>query len=352
MKIQTILFGWLSSKKENIKRIIELLPKNSFFRGGAVIFIISAFIFLISTIAGSSAETFSIEEEPETTRIGSFIYASQYLNPDEFIVEESYADQSIQSSNILLRDSAVLAISSPSTLNSVSGSERNEVINYEVQSGDVISEIAEAFGISVYTILWANNLSVWDYIKPGQKLIILPVSGVLHIVKKGETLNQIVKNYKADLDTTIDFNGLPANGTLAVGQQIVIPDGQKAYSSTTTRSYATTTYSSFPRPYATQSHQFPWGQCTWYVAQRRYIPWSGNAKTWIYQAPQYGFATGNEPQVGAIIQTRENSYYGHVAYVEAVEGDYVTVSEMHLGQGIKKVRTLRKDDWRIVGYIY
>jgi len=318
-----------------------------------VIFIISAFIFLISIIAGSSAAISTIEEEAETTRVGSFVYASQYLNPDDFILEESYTDQSIQNSNILLQDSAVLAISSPSTLNSVSGSERNGVITYEVQSGDVISEIAEAYNISVNTILWANNLSVWDYIKPGQKLTILPVSGILHTVKKGETLKQIVNSYKADLDKTIDFNSLPANGTLAIGQQIVIPDGQKAYSPTTTRSYATdTSYSSFPRPYATQSHQFPWGQCTWYVAQRRYIPWGGNAKTWIQQASQYGFATGSEPKVGAIIQTRESSLYGHVAYVEAVDDDYVTISEMNLGQGIKKIRTLSIDDWRIVGYIY
>jgi surface antigen len=353
LKIKTILLRWLSSKKENIKKIVELLPENSYFRGGAVIFIISAFVFIILTITGSSAAISTIEEEAETTRVGSFVYASQYLNPDEFILEESYTDQSTQNSNILLQDSAVLAVSYPSTLNFAPGGERSGVITYEVQSGDVISEIAKAYNISVNTILWANNLSVWDYIKPGQKLTILPVSGILHTVKKGETLKQIVNSYKADIDKTIDFNGLPANGTLAIGQQIVVPDGQRAYSPTTARSYATNaSYGSFPRPYATQSHQFPWGQCTWYVAQRRYIPWGGNAKTWIYQASQYGLTTGNEPQVGAIIQTRENSYYGHVAYVEAVEGDYVTISEMHLGQGIKKIRTLRIDDWRIVGYIY
>jgi surface antigen len=88
------------------------------------------------------------------------------------------------------------------------------------------------------------------------------------------------------------------------------------------------------------------------VAQRRYIPWGGHAKTWIYKASQYGFATGTVPKPGAIMQTRENGYYGHVAYVETASHPYVTISEMHLGQGIRKVRTLHVNDWRIIGYIY
>lgn len=316
-----------------------------------MIFIVSALVFLISAIAGGTENIF-IENESEMTRKGSFVYAAPYLNHEEFIIELAYIGGELaENLGIVLNDGSVVAACSPSNLSAVIGEQRNGIITYEVQSGDVISEIADTFGVSTYTLLWANNLSVWDYIKPGQKLTILPVSGVLHAVKKGETLDKIVKNYKGDLDKTINFNGLPASGNLAVGQQIIIPDGEKA-GSYQPRVYATSTYNDFPRPYANESHKFPWGQCTWYVAQRRYVPWSGHAKTWIYKAPQYGFSTGNEPKIGAIVQTRDNSYYGHVAYVENVEGDYITISEMHLGQGIKKVRTLHKDDWRIVGYIY
>lgn len=316
-----------------------------------MIFIVSAFVFTISAIAGG-AEDISVEDESEAIRKGSFVYAAQYLNPEEFIIEETYAEGELaENFSVVLQDGSVVAACSPSTLSSSIGEQRSGIIVYEVQSGDVISEIAAAFGISTNTLLWANNLSVWDYIKPGQKLNILPVSGILHIVKKGETLDKIVKTYKGDLDKTITFNGLPASGSLVIGQQIVIPDGEKA-GYVQPRIYATSTYSDFPRPYANESHKFPWGQCTWYVAQRRYIPWSGNAKTWIYKAAEYGFVTGNEPKIGSIVQTRENSYYGHVAYVESIDGEYITVSEMHLGQGIKKVRVLNKDDWRIIGYIY
>lgn len=320
-------------------------------RAGAVIFIVLGFVLLIHAIAGSFGN-YPIDEETPIIRKGSFLYASQYLNPEEIIIEEAYTDgEFFENSNIVLQNSAFVSTFSPITISSFLGEERSGLVTYEVQPGDIPSQIAAAFGISTNTLLWANNLSAWDYIKPGQKLVILPVSGIKHTVKKGETLDKIVKEYKGDVEKTIDFNALPADGKLVVGQEIIIPDGQKAvYYYPQTRSYATSY--TFPRPYSSTSHSFPLCQCTWYVAQRRYIPWSGHAKTWIYKAPQYGFATGSAPKPGAIVQTRENGYYGHVAYVEAVNHPYITISEMNLGRCVRKVRTLHVNDWRIVGYIY
>lgn len=335
--------------KENIKRFKKLL-KIPYLKGGAVIFI-GLIIFSLSHIAGSFG-TYPIDEISEIVRKGSYLYASQYLNPEEVIIEEAYTDgEYFETPSIILQDSFFVSTYCPSAITSFLGEERSRAITYTVQPGDVTSQIAAAFGISTNTLLWANDLSAWDYIKPGQELVILPVSGIKHIVKKGETLDAIVKKYKGEVEKTVEFNGLPADGKLAVGQEIIIPDGQKqVYYYPQTNSYATSY--SFPRPYSGTSHSFPWGQCTWYVAQRRYVPWGGNANTWLYRAQQYGFATGSVPKPGAIVQTRENGYYGHVAYVESVNHPYLTISEMHLGQGIRKVRTLHVNDWRIVGYIY
>jgi surface antigen len=67
---------------------------------------------------------------------------------------------------------------------------------------------------------------------------------------------------------------------------------------------------------------FSFGQCTWYVASRRCIPWSGNAKDWYYAAASYGYREGHSPQVGAVVVFWPGgdgaSWVGHVAYVEAV----------------------------------
>ena len=85
------------------------------------------------------------------------------------------------------RDS-LKALSSPTNVNpKVFGSlvaeieeARKEILEYTVQSGDTLSKIAEDFGISLETVLWANDLSKNATISPGQKLIILPVTGALH----------------------------------------------------------------------------------------------------------------------------------------------------------------------------
>ncbi|NOQ68401.1 LysM peptidoglycan-binding domain-containing protein, partial [Patescibacteria group bacterium] len=67
------------------------------------------------------------------------------------------------------------------------------IMKYTVKSGDTPSSIATSFGISTYTVLWANKLKVGDYIKPNQELEILPVTGVKHIVKPGDTIEAIAK---------------------------------------------------------------------------------------------------------------------------------------------------------------
>ena len=82
---------------------------------------------------------------------------------------------------------------------------------------------------------------------------------------------------------------------------------------------------------------FPYGQCTWYVAQKRTVTWAGNAGTWLKGAKAAGLATGNEPKVSAIMVTNE-SPVGHVAYVESISGNTITISEMNYrGFGIVRI---------------
>jgi murein DD-endopeptidase MepM/ murein hydrolase activator NlpD len=110
----------------------------------------------------------------------------------------------------------------------VVGTSRREVLVYTVQTGDVLGKIAGDFGISIETILWANNLTLRSYIRPGDTLKILPVSGVLYTVKKGDTLSKIAKTYSADQKQIVTFNSLNESGSnLSIGKEIVIPGGQK-----------------------------------------------------------------------------------------------------------------------------
>lgn len=239
------------------------------------------------------------------------------------------------------------------------------IIKYKVQEGDAPSAIATSFGISTYTVLWANNLKVGDIIKPGQELEILPVTGVKHIIKSGDIVEALAKKYKADAEEIIIYNDLPASGIFpdgSVGKAVIIPNGEieapvyapkpvpRATSGTIVSSskYAT---SAFVNPL--NSHRFAYGHCTYYVAGRVYVPWSGHAKSWLTNARAYGYQTGNTPVVGSIMVTTENKWYGHVALVEAVNGNSITISEMnYVGWNRKSVRVLSANSNVIRGYIY
>ena len=238
---------------------------------------------------------------------------------------------------------------------------------YEVQDGDTISGIASKFKITVNTILWANEIDNIDSIKPGDKIFILPASGLSHMVKKGDTIDSIAKEYKADKSKIISFNDLIATGEVKEGQELIIPDGQKEIirptvpESVTSPSsgIATRQYESFESigkklsGKAGTGHRFPYGYCTWYVSQKRYVPWSGNAGTWLYKARAMGYATGRTPKAGSIIVTTEDRRYGHVALVEKVNGSTITVSEMnYVGWGKRSTRTVDASSRVIKGYIY
>lgn len=247
--------------------------------------------------------------------------------------------------------------------------EEGGVKMYIVQSGDTLGSIAEKNGVSVNTILWANDISNADSIMPGDTMFILPVSGVKYVIKSGDNLDSIANKFKAEKDKIIAFNDLPANGEIKVGEEIIIPDGQgeapkpavpsSSQSLINKRQYANTT-GGVPQitgkilsGKAGTGHRFPYGYCTWFVAQKRYVPWGGNAGTWLYHAKAAGYATGKTPRPGAIVVTTENRYYGHVAYVEKVSGNSFTISEMnYVGYAKTSRRTISTSSRVIKGFIY
>lgn len=95
---------------------------------------------------------------------------------------------------------------------------------YIVRKGDTVSSVAEMFGVSANTIVWANDLKS-KVLREGQELVILPISGVRHTVRSGDTLQSLATKYKADLDDILTYNGLTATSKLAVGDVVIIPDG-------------------------------------------------------------------------------------------------------------------------------
>ena len=126
----------------------------------------------------------------------------------------------------IVDDSALVPEEGPSgTMADIEKPKNSTISTYVVRSGDTLSEIAEMFGVSPNTILWANDLPRGAKLRIGQKLTILPVTGLRYTVKKGDTLASIAKKYHGDAAEIASYNGIDEGG-LAIGLDILIPDGE------------------------------------------------------------------------------------------------------------------------------
>jgi cell wall-associated NlpC family hydrolase/nucleoid-associated protein YgaU len=108
-----------------------------------------------------------------------------------------------------------------------SAAAKPNALTYEVQEGDTIGQLATQFGVSIWTILSANNLPDADLIRPGMSLKVLPVNGVEHEIQAGESLSDIAAFYKVDLGPLIDFNALADPDNLRVGARLTIPGAER-----------------------------------------------------------------------------------------------------------------------------
>ena len=99
----------------------------------------------------------------------------------------------------VVNNEALMSENGPSgTLADISDStETGQISKYTVRKGDTLSGVAKMFGVSSNTITWANSLNS-KTLKEGQVLVILPVSGIVHTVAKGDTVKSIAKKYKGD----------------------------------------------------------------------------------------------------------------------------------------------------------
>lgn len=115
-------------------------------------------------------------------------------------------------------------------LTQVSEKPRADVFDYTVEAGDTLASIAKKFGIDTDSIKWLNTGLNEKSIKVGSKLKIPPVTGVVHIVKNGETVYSVAKRYNVSAQAIVDFpfNEFTDDETfsLAIGQQLIVPDGE------------------------------------------------------------------------------------------------------------------------------
>ena len=172
--------------------------------------------FILLAFFNSKKEKEKIEGQPYSS--DPFAFYQTWQNLPEFVFVNN---------NSLFSPSPPAFVSGKVFGTLVETAQRKEIQEYVVERGDTIASLSQKFGISQETILWANNLNKNSLLQVGQKLIILPVDGVLHQVKPGDTLSEIAKKYQAKMEDIISFNELEKEKDIFVGDILIIPGGKK-----------------------------------------------------------------------------------------------------------------------------
>lgn len=110
---------------------------------------------------------------------------------------------------------------------------RREMQVYTVQGGDTVLGIANRFKLNPETIQWSNPKIDQnpDLLSIGDQLKLLPVDGVLHTVRAGDTLSALAQKYKVGTEEIVAYasnNLQDVNALLIIGSDIVVPGGTKA----------------------------------------------------------------------------------------------------------------------------
>lgn len=158
-------------------------------------------------------------------KIHNYQDPSLFMEEGFFVALENADDDNIFTDNITTQGD--LALIKPDIADTEGEATKGPggIREYVVVEGDTIAKIAGRFGVSVNTILWANGLSSTSLVKPGQKLKVPSVSGVVHTVVRGDTLGRIAQKYAVSESTIRDSNVVDGDN-LSIGQTLVIPGGR------------------------------------------------------------------------------------------------------------------------------
>lgn len=173
-------------------------------------------------IMGSQAQAEDSSQQIEAFGTDDFSHNSQTLPLLESSLDPDMKS-AVNSQDVEIIDNGALVANGIYGMG-IENISNGEMTVYEVQSGDTLSEIAEMYDVSLNTIRWENNIS-GQTIKVGQKLNILPVTGVKHKIVKGDTLDKIANKYDADVEDIMVFNGVSKTDILKTGDILYIPNG-------------------------------------------------------------------------------------------------------------------------------
>ncbi len=94
---------------------------------------------------------------------------------------------------------------------------------YEIKPGESLASIAKKLGTSMDSLISLNSIDNAHFLKPGNKILVPNLDGVLYVVKKDDTLEKIAKKYKVQIDDILDYNEIEEDNAIMPGDIIFLP---------------------------------------------------------------------------------------------------------------------------------
>lgn len=98
-----------------------------------------------------------------------------------------------------------------------------KIKTHKVKKGETLWSIAHKYNINIDTLIGANDISNMNRIKPGEKIKILPVKGILYNISPGENLSSIANKFDITKEKIIIKNGIKNPKKIQTGKTLLLP---------------------------------------------------------------------------------------------------------------------------------
>ncbi len=221
---------------------------------------------------------------------------------------------------------------------------RLDITTYVVQAGDTTEKIAELYKLQPTTIMWSNPEveKAPDLLRIGQVLTILPVDGVYHTVKEGDTLESLAEKYKVSVTDIVNctFNAEIleiqadlSDALLKPDSKLIIPGGTKPY-----QRREVTTYEGPAPEGISGSGSFYWpaagyiSQGYWYGHRAIDIADAVGAAIMATDDGYVSFAGWTDIGYGYLVVVDHangyQTYYAHLSNIFVFEGEIVDAGQV------------------------
>lgn len=164
-------------------------------------------------------------DEPENGRWDEWV-GFQYSNTGRVDGIDGNVDLDYFTEDILLSKSSEI----PHPENPQPDNPDNQYIYVRVERGDTLYKLAKKYDTTAQSIIELNNLSNPNLIIVGERLRIevsgdIPEGAVYYVVQRGDTLGKIARRYNTTVDEIAKLNNLSDFDLIYVGQRLLVQGG-------------------------------------------------------------------------------------------------------------------------------